>query len=193
MSSEDWESADYGIPRDDLDGDLYEGEYDRELSSGNEGDSVGENEEKNDFSEGDAVDRDFAEEEEEINFGETFSDKQRTAGGAINISSMGGYTAKAGRSAEQAALEKARGILEGENMYTGVKDHEKTKILTLISHVERVERCSIEILVLALLFKVRSLNLKKDFASFYKMFNPKELNIQAADLVRYIRQYSNLK
>lgn len=126
---------------------------------------------------------------EDINFGETFGDRQRTGGGALKAGTgfMGGT--KAGRSAEQAAAEKAQGILSGENMYAGVKDSEKDKILALISRIPNIERCSIEVLIPALLFRVRRLDQKKDFAAFFKKLE----DIQAADLLRYIRQYSSLK
>lgn len=128
--------------------------------------------------------------EEGLNFGETFADIERTGGGAIKTGAgfMGG--AKAARSAEQAAAEKAQGILAGENMYSDVKQGEKDKILSLISRVPNVERASIEVLIAALLFKVRRIELSaKNFQTFYKNLE----GIEAADLLRYIRQYSDLK
>jgi len=116
---------------------------------------------------------------EDINFGETFGDRQRTGGGALKVGRGFEGGAKASRSADQAASEKAQGILSGED-----------KIISLISRIQNVERCSIEVLIPALLFKVRRLDLKKDFQKFFKSYAE---GIQAADLLRYIRQYDSLK
>jgi hypothetical protein len=127
---------------------------------------------------------------EDINFGETFGDRQRTGGGALKVGKGFEGGAKASRSAEQAASEKAQGILSGETMYSGVKEQEKDKILALINRIQNIERCSIEVLVSALLFKVRRLDPKKDFQKFFKTYAE---GIQAADLLRYIRQYESLK
>lgn len=127
---------------------------------------------------------------EDINFGETFGDRQRTGGGALKVGRGFEGGAKASRSADQAASEKAQGILSGENMYSSVKEPEKDKIISLISRIQNVERCSIEVLIPALLFKVRRLDLKKDFQKFFKSYAE---GIQAADLLRYIRQYDSLK
>jgi hypothetical protein len=154
-----------------------------------------------DSSEGDSGEKDFSDEEspkenykgedaeEGLNFGETFSDIQRTGQGSIKEG--GGFFkgTKSARSIEQAASEKAQGILSGEDMYSNVKEGEKDKILSMISRIENIDRCSIEVLIPALLFKVRRLELQKDFQSFYKKLE----GIEAEDLLRYIRQYSSLK
>ena len=121
--------------------------------------------------------------EGEIEYAQTFADIQRT-GGAVKTKES-----KASRTPEQAAVDKAQGILSGESMYENVRENEKNKILALVERVPNVERCSIEVLVPALLFKVKGLALKKDFGAFFKRVQ----GIEAADLLRYIRQYSELK
>lgn len=184
MSSE--ESFDYG-------GGGYEygsepEEDPRETMGGREEGSIGEfsgsEDGDGDVSEAESVEEQ-PEREGEIEYGETFADIQRTAGGAIKTAAgVGG--GKAGRTPEQAALEKAQGIITGENMYSGVTESEKERILSLISKIPNVERCSIEVLVPALLFKVKKLDLQKNFSTFFKSLE----GIEAADLLRYIRQYA---
>ncbi len=125
--------------------------------------------------------------EGEINFGETFKDKQRTAGGALKIGGGGvSGAAKSTRTAEDAATDRARGILAGEKMYDDLKSNEKESIIIKIANLENVGRYSVDILIPAFLFIIRKLNLKKDFASFFKNIK----GIEAVDLVRYIRMLS---
>lgn len=180
--SEDWEDK------------MYDYDYDE---NGNESffEEIGAGEDdQNEFSEGgESPGQNFGDggdENPELNFGEEFKDRQRTAGGDIKAGGPGTKTRfeKSMRSAEDAAIEKARGILGSETSYDAkhldVKESEKEKITTLISKIEHVERFSIEVLTAALLFKIRRLDLGKDFEKFSKKMDS---TINPFDLIRYIR------
>ena len=122
---------------------------------------------------------------DEIDFKEGFGDRERTKGGALQAGGGILHGSKARRTAEDAAREKAEGIMSGENMYSalGLEKKEREKIINLILNTPHVERLAIELYIPALLFTLRKLVPEKDFKPFFK----KTEGLEAVDLLRYIR------
>ena len=120
-----------------------------------------------------------------IDFGGDFRDLERTKGGALQAGGPSLHGSKSRRSPEDAAKEKADGIMSGEKMYStlGLTSKERESIKERIYKTPNIERLSIEVYVLSLLFSIRKLDVKKDFVSFFK----KTDGIEAVDLLRYIR------
>jgi len=116
----------------------------------------------------------------EVEFKETFADLQRTAGGAIGAGVSG--IKKSRRSAQDAAQDKARGVLN-DDMYDWVKEDDKRKVYNKMAKMSNIERYNVETLIPAILFQIQGYSLDKNFNSFYK----KLTDINKLDLIRYIR------
>lgn len=185
MSDEDLRSPgndDFPDWQDDEDGGLDYGD-DQYAGGGGGGSDGGSSEE--DYSSIDISELSNDGDGDEIDFKEGFGDRERTKGGALQAGGGILHGSKARRTAEDAAREKAEGIMSGENMYSalGLEKKEREKIINLILNTPHVERLAIEVYIPALLFTLRKLDPEKDFKPFFK----KTEGLEAVDLLRYIR------
>jgi len=180
MSFEENEERYFGEQRESEE-EFDEGGYDDEIDGGEYNEEKDEGYEEADFEE-----RVSAEGDEFDDYKATFADTQRTAGGAIGTGVS--RIQKSKRSAQDAAQDKAKGMLNDET-YSWVTPDDKLMVYNKMAKIDNIERYNIETLVPAILFVGQQRKLDKNFNSFYK----KLFEVNKLDLIRYIRMLETLQ
>jgi hypothetical protein len=182
MSFEDPSGGSYEGGEERYYGDEYEGEEGFDYGEGeSEAEIGGYEDEKSEGEEDVGEDIGGGDDEEGPDFKSTYADFQRTAGGAIGTGVS--RIQKSKRSVQEAAQDKAKGILNDGSYDQIVESDEKQKVYNTIAKIDNIERYNIETLVPAIIFVNKGYSLDKNFKSFFK----KLTDINNFDLIRYIR------